>query len=116
MDYGFRLWHDRKYKKNRRKGRTIAVIWDGDERYVGVAECGKFDQFVKARGFHMAVDRAEALRDCGRPERFPYLWHFHMEETLSHEKAEFLKSIPTHLYKEERQANENAQADRPQFA
>jgi hypothetical protein len=120
MDYGFRIWHDRKFKDGQYKdgcnGRTIAIIWDGDERYVGVAECSVRDQFVKDRGFNIALDRAEALREGIRGERFPFIWSFHMEETLPHEKAEFIKALPSHLFKEERQDDEHREAVRSEFA
>jgi hypothetical protein len=119
-DYTFRIWHDRASKRKgsrnkRRSDRTVCVLWVGDVRYVGVAQCSSKDQFVKDKGFHMAADRAHS-RECGRPDRFPFMWCFHVEEVLIHEKLEFLKNIPAHLYTDERKDNESGQAVGPQFA
>lgn len=52
-------------KKNRRNGKTIAVIHDGDMRYVGISECGKNDCFSKKTGRRIALGRAIKAKTSG---------------------------------------------------
>ena len=43
---------------NRRNGKTIAVLFDGDTRYVGVTECSRKDAYSKKKGRGIALGRA----------------------------------------------------------
>lgn len=49
-----------KHYKNTHKynGKTVAVLWKGTERYVGISECGKDDQFSRKKGRMIALSRA----------------------------------------------------------
>lgn len=52
-----KVWYEKRDEK--RTGRTIAVLWDGEERFVGISECSKNDHFQKKRGRLIAIKRAE---------------------------------------------------------
>ena len=54
------VWYEK--EADVRTGRTIAVIWDGDWRYVGISECGKRDQFKKKMGRIIALGRARHIK------------------------------------------------------
>src|SRR4030042_1231034 len=56
-----KIWFE-KYE-NVRTGKTIAVIWDGNIRYVGLSSCHERDQFCKKIGKIIAINRAKHIRD-----------------------------------------------------
>lgn len=58
--YETRIWHERR-EDGAYTGRTYAVIWDGDKRHVGIAQCAEDDQFSRKRGRQIAVGRANAM-------------------------------------------------------
>ena len=45
----------------KRTGRTICVIWDQDNRYVGIARCSKRDQFCEKLGRVISYGRAKKV-------------------------------------------------------
>lgn len=61
-----RIWHERDFD-GQFTGRTIAVIWDGDLRYVGISHCSRQDQFSRKRGRQIAIGRARVMMDKNDP-------------------------------------------------
>lgn len=43
---------------DRRNGKTIAVLFDGAKRHVGIAECSRKDCYSKKKGRQIALGRA----------------------------------------------------------
>ncbi len=92
-------------------GRTWACIWDGENRYIGLSECGRNDQFSRKRGREIAVGRAMTAeaRPCrvktqrlvfqvladGTPNYEPTLWQPKAPKFFQR----FLDSVPEHLWK-----------------
>jgi hypothetical protein len=119
-----RVWHERT-NDGRRTGKTVAMIWDGDHRYVGVNHFPDIRLFTKYMGWMIAVGRARTVAQGIRERKWPVMFEFSAkamekpftEKTISEKKIQrFLNTIPQHLYKEERQDQEHAQAIRSEFA
>lgn len=118
-----RVWHDRT-NDGVRTGRTIAVCWDGDKRYVGVAVL-PVKGWHKSLGYEIAVGRAQVALGGIRPERWPEMFSFSVQ-TNGQAKAVttggngklsgFLRTIPAHLFIDERETDEQAPTLRSQFA
>lgn len=112
-----RVWHERNHC-GKRTGRTIAVLWRGEQRFVGVAACGKKDQFSKATGWKIAVSRARGAIGLKDPfAYYPKLFSCAIE-TFKGNVAVALEfpGLPKHLYLEERQDADHAQAIRSESA
>lgn len=117
-----RVWHERT-NDGRRTGKTIAIIWEGDRRFVGVNHFPSSVQFSKYMGWTIAVGRARVAQVGYRDRKWPTMFEFsaqameksYKDKTRSEQKIQhFLNTIPEHLYKDERQSN--AEALRPEFA
>lgn len=53
------VWHNRKPESGDRC--TLAVIWKGDQRYVGIARVSDKDVFNRKKGREIAIGRAQHL-------------------------------------------------------
>lgn len=60
-----KIWFEREdrkegdERKGKRTGRTIVVIRRGDERFIGMSDCSKKDQFCRKKGSMIAMNRAK---------------------------------------------------------
>lgn len=89
------LKHDNTPTKSS-NGKTIAVLWKGDERFVGVSECSDKDQFSRKKGRLVALSRAlYASRDDreiqNRNDYGKYIYRFDLSEIPE-------MQLPEHLY------------------
>lgn len=81
------------------RGRTIVVIWDGDDRHVGFSYCSLNDQFDRAKGRLIAMNRAMALGRRVMNER--YAFTFKIDDNTAAKRM----LVPTFMYvKQERPA------------
>ncbi len=92
-------------------GVTWACIWDGENRYIGLSECGRNDQFSRKRGREIAVGRAktaEARPSQVKTQRLVFIVSAdgapNYEPTPWQPKApkffqRFLDAVPDHLWK-----------------
>lgn len=93
-----KLIHLRQPTKNH-NGQTVAIIWDGPERFIGVSQCSKKDQFSKKMGRMVALNRAEHVAKEMRNSRARgklsnFLYKINIDEPLHPD----LKEIPKSLY------------------
>ena len=67
-----KVWFE-KDKEGKRTGKTIAVLFDGDQRFIGISHCSKKDQFSKKIGKTIAIGRAQHVQknqDKESPDMF----------------------------------------------
>ena len=106
-----RIWHEKEYtlnKQGHRVRRSVAVLWKGDARYVGISACSDKDNFDRKRGREIAVGRAQKLSetpavDVHSKSQFPFKFSFNVGEigdSLLPPYRDFLNTIPVHLYKD----------------
>lgn len=109
MEETIRIWHERDSNGNH-TGRTIAIIWKGDHRFVGVSECSEKDQFCKATGRYLALSRARGAMGTITPwDHFPQLFSCHKNEFRFNVSilGEF-GDLPPHLYEDTRTEQQKA--------
>ena len=85
----------------KKKGRTIAVITDKKECFVGISECSRLDQFSRKSGRIIALSRALHVRDIvsGKDNRKTNIstgkfLFFPLNAIPQH----VLETVPAHLY------------------
>jgi hypothetical protein len=83
------------FKANRgkiRNGKTIAVIFDGNTRYVGVAECGRKDCYSRKQGREIALGRAlrAAKNKTNNGTHFTF--------NVNNVPQKIVDNVPKHLY------------------
>src|SRR5271157_442303 len=104
-----RLWYQRKIASNSIEtefsGVTVAVIWDGNDRYMGVSECSDNDQFSRKKGRTIAIGRAQHIRNPrGRKVDSRFMKKF----TVDAPPEDVTDVIPEHMYKDTpREQNSN---------
>lgn len=95
-------------------GKTIVVIWDGNNRHVGVSQCApakgkrKADQFSRQKGRMVALNRAKFSQEIhGADAMLPKTLEHFVRRNLSKYYASFqlgaplpaiLTGTPEHLY------------------
>jgi len=59
-------------------GRTLAVIWDGNMRYIGISYCSKRDNFCKKTGYKQALSRVKIAQSMAKAsgKRHEYISKF----------------------------------------
>lgn len=77
---------------NRRNGKTIAVIFEGENRYVGIAECGRKDAYSKKKGRGIALGRAlkAAKNNSNNGTHFTF--------NINEVPQNIVDTVPEHLY------------------
>ena len=89
------VWHERD-ERGDLTGRTLAVIWLNDERFVGISKCRlDLDMFSKKKGYFIATEKAKATLEesLGRREKRNSRWRaeplrfrFNISESLDWDK------------------------------
>jgi hypothetical protein len=76
---------------------TVAVIWDGEWRHVGVALCSSKDQFSRKKGRLISGGRARlAMERSSRAEGMSFLWN---DPKLEEWLEQSYLPVPDSLYK-----------------
>lgn len=109
------VWHDREFVREpddvthtARHGRTIAVIWDGGFRHVGIAECSACDQFNRKKGRMIACRRAEFQLAATATSLCRILHHpLHFSEALERSHDGRLAGIPKWMWLPDARFKEN---------
>ena len=57
-----RVYYERD-ENNQKTGITVAVITEGEERFIGISRCSQRDNFIKRIGRAAAMGRAKHLQD-----------------------------------------------------